>query len=105
MRRAVALALACACSIAPAAETAPPGRLKSQPCAVCHGPQGISIAPDAPNLAGQPQMYLAAQLEAFRSGRRVHPVMNVIARGLDDRDIAELSAWYSAIAIEARRAP
>lgn len=105
MRLAVALALACACGIAPAAETPPPGRLKSQPCAPCHGAQGISIAPDAPNLAGQPQIYLAAQLKAFRSGQRVHPVMNVIARPLSDTDIAELSAWYSAIAVEARRGP
>ena len=81
----------------------PPGRAKAQLCATCHGPLGISNTPDAPNLAGQPRIYVAEQLRAFRSGKRAHEVMNVVAKPLSDADIAELAEWYASIIIEARQ--
>jgi cytochrome c553 len=77
------------------------GRAKAQMCAVCHGPSGVSNAPDAPHLAGQPALYLTAQMRAYRSGARKHEVMAVIAKPLSDEDIAALAAWYSSIKIEA----
>lgn len=77
------------------------GQQKAQACAVCHGPLGLSRTPDAPNLAGQPAMYVAAQLKAYRSGARPHEVMAVMAKPLSDDDIAALSAWFSAIRVEA----
>jgi cytochrome c553 len=77
------------------------GRAKAQMCAVCHGPSGVSNAPDAPHLAGQPALYLATQLKAYRNGVRKHEVMAVIAKPLSDDDIAALVAWYSSIKIEA----
>ena len=40
------------------------GRAKSQMCAVCHGPLGISTAPDAPHLAGQPAKDRCASTKA-----------------------------------------
>ena len=102
--RAGAAALAsCLGTSAPAAE-AELGRQKAAPCAVCHGPQGLSAAPDAPHLAGQPALYLAAQLRAFRSGARRHEVMNVIAKPLTDADIDALVAWYSSLQIAIRPA-
>jgi cytochrome c553 len=81
------------------------GRAKAQICAVCHGPVGVSVAPDAPNLAGQPASYLSQQLQHFRSGARKHEVMNVMARTLSDDDIGNLAAWFSAIRIEATAPP
>jgi cytochrome c553 len=78
------------------------GQAKAQACVVCHGPQGISVTPDAPHLAGQPVIYLAAQLSAYRSGARKHEVMAVIARPLTDEDIRNLSAWFNSIRIEAK---
>jgi cytochrome c553 len=103
VRWSVAAALLVPCLAAAAGP--PPAPPKGRPCATCHGPQGIATAPDAPNLAGQPQGYLADQLKAFRSGKRVHPVMNVVAKPLTDADIGELAAWYAAIAIEVRASP
>ena len=88
-----------------AAQDVAAGRAKAQACAVCHGPQGISAQPDAPNLAGQPALYLAAQLRAYRSATRRHEVMNVMAKPLSDADIADLAAWYAAIAIKATPPP
>ena len=77
------------------------GKAKAQSCAVCHGPLGISTAPDAPNLAGQPAIYLAAQLRAYRSGARKHEVMGVMAKPLTDDDITQLAAWFAAVRVEA----
>jgi cytochrome c553 len=74
----------------------------AQMCAACHGANGMSIAPDAPNLAGQPAIYLNAQLKAYRGGKRTHEVMNVVAKPLSDTDIDALAAWYASIKIDVK---
>ncbi|MEK9952088.1 MAG: cytochrome c [Curvibacter sp.] len=66
-------------------------------CAVCHGPQGLSLQPNVPHLAGQPEIYLAEQLRNYRSGKRHHEVMSVIAKPLSDRDIDNLAQWYASL--------
>jgi cytochrome c553 len=71
-------------------------------CVACHGTNGYSTAPDAPHLAAQPAMYLAAQLKAFREGSRKHEVMNVVAKSLKDDDIEQLARWYSEFKIEVK---
>lgn len=102
-----ALALLLA-AVLPGAATAQPadkearGRQLAGACAVCHGPRGIGSAPDAPHLAGQPEVYLQRQLRAFRSGERRHEIMNVIAKPLSDADIDALSGFYAAQQIELR---
>jgi cytochrome c553 len=97
----VAALVATAQAMPAIAQDAVVGRAKAQACAVCHGPLGISVTPDAPNLAGQPALYVATQLRAYRSGQRRHEVMAVMARPLSDDDIANLAAWFAAIRIEA----
>ncbi len=77
------------------------GRTRAEACVQCHGANGISVVPNAPNLAGQPEFYVAEQLRQFRSGRRPSEVMSVIAKPLSDREIDDLAAWYAAIVIEA----
>jgi cytochrome c553 len=113
-RRAVALpvrqavlAVSAACALAGAAaparaDDAALGREKAQACAVCHGALGLSVTPDAPNLAGQPQIYVAAQLAAYRSGKRAHEVMAVMAKPLSDDDIRVLAAWYASLKVEVK---
>ena len=73
------------------------GRTKAGMCATCHGPLGISQLPNAPHLAGQPAIYVAEQLKAYRSGKRANEVMGVIAKPLSDQDIDDLAAWYASI--------
>ena len=102
--RLAAAALAALLGAAAAGAQTPAGRApaSARMCATCHGPLGISSAPDAPHLAGQPRIYLVAQMKAFRSGQRVHEVMNVVARPLSDADIEALADWYSSLEVEAR---
>jgi cytochrome c553 len=98
----VAAAALLAAAAAPApAQDLQAGRQRAAACAVCHGAAGLSVTPDAPHLAGQPAIYLAAQLRAYRSGARKHEVMNVLAKPLTDDDIRDLAAWYAAIKVEA----
>ena len=81
------------------------GRIKANACAVCHGPMGLATLPDAPNLAGQPAMYLGAQLKAYRSGARQHEVMSLMAKPLSDTDIDDLAAWYSSLKVRVEPVP
>lgn len=79
------------------------GKLKaSAACAVCHGVLGVSMVPNAPNLAAQPAIYLTEQLKNYRSGKRTHEVMGVIAKPLTDTEIDDLSAWYASLQIDVR---
>lgn len=102
------LALAAALALAAPrvqADDAVRGRQKAQACAVCHGPLGLSVTPDAPNLAGQPALYTAAQLRAYRSGARKHEVMAVMAKPLTDDDIRHLAAWFSSLRVDVQPPP
>lgn len=76
------------------------GRKKAQMCAACHGIDGISKMPMAPNIAGSPAMYLEKQIKAFRSEERKDETMNVVAKPLSDADIADLAAWYSGLTVD-----
>ena len=103
MRLTALIALACLSAGLAHAGDINAGRTKAATaCAVCHGPNGMSMAPNAPHLAGQPAIYLVEQLKNYRSGKRPHEVMGVIARGLTDDDIADLAGWYNALRVEVK---
>ncbi len=70
-----------------------------QACIACHGPAGITPTGGIfPNLAGLSSEYLAKQLADFRSGTRVQPLMNTIARGLTEQEIGRVAAYYGTLA-------
>jgi cytochrome c553 len=72
------------------------GATKSAVCSACHGPNGNSVNPDWPRLAGQSAVYVAEQLRLFRSGLRANPVMQPLAATLSDQDINDLAVYYEA---------
>lgn len=77
------------------------GKRKALACQTCHGLDGLSKLPEAPNLAGQPEPYLIKALGEFRQGTRQNELMSVVAKGLSDADAADLAAYYAAIRITA----
>jgi cytochrome c553 len=81
------------------------GRQKALQCQTCHGLDGLSKNPEAPNLAGQVETYLAKALDDYRKGARQNEMMSVVAPSLSDQDIADLAAYFSAIEIEAKPPP
>ena len=72
------------------------GKQKAQVCAACHGPDGNSINPIWPNLAGQNADYLAEQIRAFKTGARENPNMMPMVSGLEESDIVEIANYYAA---------
>jgi cytochrome c553 len=95
------VASAFAASVASAADPAAGKKVAQGTCAVCHGLDGIAKVPDAPHLAGENVEYLMRQLKAFKSGERKHEQMSIIAQGMDDAAMENVSAWYSQIKITA----
>jgi cytochrome c553 len=75
------------------------GKSRAGMCTTCHGPLGISQLPNAPHLAGQPEIYTIEQLKNYRNGKRANEVMAVIAKSLSDKDIEDLAAWYGSIVV------
>lgn len=74
------------------------GAGKATVCGACHGPQGISIAPNFPNLAGQSATYLYVQLKQFKQGQRNDPIMSGQAATLSDADMRDLASYYASLA-------
>ncbi|HYL72185.1 MAG TPA: c-type cytochrome, partial [Candidatus Dormibacteraeota bacterium] len=72
------------------------GATKAAVCSACHGPNGNSVNPEWPKLAGQSAVYIAEQLRLFRAGVRANPVMQPLAAGLSDQDISDLAVYYEA---------
>jgi cytochrome c553 len=81
------------------------GRAKALMCQACHGLDGLSKTPDAPNIAGQTEPYMVAQLQAYKSGTRKNDAMSVVAPSLSDTDIEDLAAYFSAIEINVIKIP
>jgi cytochrome c553 len=94
----MALMAAAPCAPALAAD----GNPKLAQCFTCHGQDGIAKVPDAPNLAGQNESYLAQALGAYKSGARKHEVMSMMAAPLSADDIDQAAAYFSGIRIEVR---
>jgi len=87
------------------AQDAKAGARKALACQACHGLDGIARLPDAPNLAGQPAVYLERALRTYRSGERRNEVMSIAAQSLTDDDVRDLAAYFAAIQIEVKALP
>jgi cytochrome c553 len=75
------------------------GRQKALQCQACHGLDGMAKVPNAPNLAGQNEVYLIKALKDFRGGVRKNEMMSLMTANLKDADIADLAAYYAAIPV------
>ena len=67
-------------------------------CANCHGAAGRGEGESLPRLAGQPEAYFVAQMQALRSGARANDedgVMRAFAQRLTDEEIRALARYYA----------
>jgi len=68
-------------------------------CSACHGPNGQSISPVFPNLAGQQSAYIVLQLDAFRGKMRGDPnaqaYMWGMASQLSETAIKSVADYYA----------
>jgi cytochrome c553 len=93
------------------AETSPEaGKIKGDPskgqqiatqvCAACHNPDGNSLIPANPSLAGQHAEYITKQLKDFKSeggkpAARESAVMSAMVAPLTPEDMKNLAAYYA----------
>ena len=72
------------------------GANKTAVCTGCHGPNGNSVNPEWPRLAGQSAVYIAEQLKLFKAQVRSNQVMQPLAAGLSDQDVNDVAVYYEA---------
>lgn len=66
-------------------------------CATCHGETGVSPAPQFPHLAGQSSFAIYKQLNDFKTGTRVNELMAGVVQDLDDNQMVDVAAHFSAL--------
>jgi cytochrome c553 len=112
--------VACVTGLAQAAAAQPsaPGQQQAAPgaradagleakvamCMGCHNIRGYQASfPEVhrvPMIAGQSAKYIAAALNAYRTGDRKHPTMRGIAASLTDQDVTAIAAYYESLGKE-----
>ncbi|KJK06867.1 MULTISPECIES: cytochrome c [Pseudomonas] len=71
------------------------GQAKTAVCGACHNPDGNSMAPNFPKLAGQGEKYLEKQLHDIKSGKRTVLEMTGMLAAFNDQDMADIAAYFS----------
>ena len=71
------------------------GKAKAIVCGACHGPDGNSVNPIWPSIAGQHPSYIVDQLHAFKTGTRTEPLMLGQAMLLSEEDMRNLAVYFS----------
>jgi len=66
-----------------------------QLCAGCHNPDGNSVIPENPKLAGLNAKYLNRQLEDFKAGKRTNPIMDSIIPMVEASEFKALAKYFS----------
>ena len=69
-------------------------------CAGCHGPAGVSMLPQYPNVAGQKAQYAVLALKAYKDGQRNSTnaaAMKPMAMLLSDADMANVAAYLESL--------
>ncbi|MBA3594169.1 MAG: c-type cytochrome [Polaromonas sp.] len=95
------LALCALASSLSYAQTAPAQALYTRSlaatCANCHGTDGRAVPGSSVlPLAGMDKNYLAAQMQAFKTGTRPATVMHQISKGYSDAQIDTLAGYFVA---------
>ncbi len=70
------------------------GAVLTNICFSCHGTDGKSVG-DMPTIAGKTESYIIEKLTAFRSDQIEATIMNRIAKGFTDDEIAALAKFFS----------
>ena len=68
-------------------------------CAACHGTAGVAVSHTLPPLAGQPRDNLISSMQAFKSGTRPSTVMQQLAKGYTDEQIALIAGYFSGLKV------
>ena len=71
------------------------GEYLSSECTTCHRADGADEG--IPSIVLWPEENFVVAMHAYKSNRRQHPVMNMVAGRLSDEEIAALAAYFAAL--------
>jgi len=71
------------------------GTMLANTCAGCHGPNGSSLGPATPTIAGSSKDTLTEAMKAYADGTRHSTVMNRIAKGYTAEQIEAMAEYFS----------
>jgi len=78
----------------PVMAAGPSGAALGGTCAACHGYQGNSVG-IMPSIAGMTEENFNDTMKAFKSGERKATIMDRVAKGYSDEEIARMAAYFS----------
>jgi cytochrome c553 len=70
------------------------GKTKANMCMICHGSADFGGIFLQLQLAGRNADKLATKTNKYRNLKTLHPMMNLWAIGLSDKDVEDISAYY-----------
>jgi len=98
---AVAATMTAVSAGAMAAGDAALGKAKSITCAACHGEDGKREVPlwsgGSSHLAGMNEQKILDAMRNYRNGQRFHPMMQFFLMPMNDKDLADVSAYYAGL--------
>lgn len=66
-------------------------------CGACHGPAGVSAAPEIPSLAGQHASYLIEMIRNYRSPKSHSPLMSALSSQLNEAEVIAVANHYASL--------
>jgi cytochrome subunit of sulfide dehydrogenase len=93
---AAGLALLAITASSPALADVPATPNVAQGCAGCHGQAGAGMG-EVPAIAGYDRAAFIAHWAAFQANERPATIMNRIARGYSDAEVAALADYFSSL--------
>lgn len=81
------------------------GQVKAIACMLCHGSKDFPGTFYTLQLAGRNADKLTIKTNKYRSGKLLHPIMNVFTVTLKDQDVADISAYYQSLGKPALTSP
>lgn len=64
-------------------------------CAGCHGPEGQSLSPTIPSIAGLSEKALLEAMRTYRDGQRNSQVMAHITQSYSDNELQDLAKYFA----------
>lgn len=99
MKKSLILPLMTTALIAAHAQAGDPeaGKQKAAACAVCHGNESFGGIFYTLQLAGRDADKLAIKTNKYKSGKILHPVMNLATAFFTEKEIEDISAYYKSL--------
>lgn len=81
------------------------GKQKATGCTVCHGSESFGGMFFTLQLAGRDADKLAVKTNKYKTGKILHPVMNLATAFYTEQDIEDISAYYQSLGKPAFTSP